>query len=250
MEKIHIDKLLGRYKSEEFTNLIKSWIDNFDSKKILKTDLREEAFGDDEILFSLSNKNSAFFALDIEDDTSKKAYIRQRAYGFSHKYLTADVRELPFKNDVFDTIVSSSTLDHFNSEDDLIKSLLELKRVTKIGGNLIIALNNKHNVIFRLMLELERTFGLISYPVQFYSLNNLRKIIDSIGLTIRNESYIVHIISPCNGILLLLRRWINKDIVNRLAGMSIYLFRWLGNRKRSKSLSGWFIALNCAKEAS
>jgi len=39
---------------------------NLDGKNVLKTDLREEAFWDDGIPFSLSNKYSAFFALDIK----------------------------------------------------------------------------------------------------------------------------------------------------------------------------------------
>jgi ubiquinone/menaquinone biosynthesis C-methylase UbiE len=248
MGKIHIDNLLGRYKSEEFKNLIKNWVGNLDGKKILKTDLREEAWGEDQILFSLSDSNCACFALDIEEETTKNAYMKQKSLGLFHKYVNADVRELPFKNDVFDAIISSSTLDHFKTTDDLINSLWELKRVTKPGGNLIIALNNKQNLNFYLLLKLEKVLGLIPYPVQFYSLKQLRKITDFLGLHIRDTSYIVHIISPFNSLLLLLRYCLKVKLVDALSSAGISLFRWLGNRKRSKFITGWFIVLNCTKK--
>ncbi len=50
-QKIHIDSALGRYKSSQFINVVQEWIDTFEGKSVLKTDLREEAFGEDEILF-------------------------------------------------------------------------------------------------------------------------------------------------------------------------------------------------------
>lgn len=245
--KAHMDVLLGRYKSEEFRNLIKKWVGNLEGKNVLKTDLHEEAFGEDEILFSLSERGFKIFALDIAEQTTQSAHFVQKEKGFSHQYITADVRNLPFKDNIFDVILSSSTLDHFNLEKDLLKSLLELKRVIKLGGNLIITLNNKHNINFYLMLKLERILGLISYPVQFYSIHKLRKIVEEVGLSIQDRSYIVHIVSPLNSILLLLRRCANKNIVDRVAKFSISLFNWLGNR-RSKSLTGCFIALNCVKK--
>ena len=49
----HIDSLLGKYKSTEFKNLVQRWVGSFENKRVLKTDLREEAYGDDEVLFSL-----------------------------------------------------------------------------------------------------------------------------------------------------------------------------------------------------
>ncbi len=246
--KVHIDSLLGRYKSDEFINLVKKWVDDFDNKKILKTDLREEAFGEDEILFSLSKEGSIFFALDIAEETTQRAYIRQKERGFAHQYITADVRNLPFKDNIFDVILSSSTLDHFNSQDDLVKSLLELKRVIKVGGDLIITLNNKFNINFYLMLKLGKNLGRISYPVQFYSIYNLRKIIKDVGFSIQDQSFIVHILSPLNSILFLLRRYVGKDIVDKFTKISISLFRWLGNIKMSQAFTGWFIALKCTRK--
>lgn len=245
--KAHIDKVLGRYKSEEFRNLIDKWVGDLKFKRVLKTDLREEAFGEDEILFSLSNRISQFFALDISEETAKKAQIRQREKGLAHTYITADVRYLSFKANTFDHILSTSTLDHFTTEDDFKKSLIELKRVVKPGGTMTITLNNRCNLIFYLMLNLERKLGLKSYPVQFYDLKSVRRICGNVGLYIQAEDAVVHIIGPINSILQLLRIWIPKDIVDTFAEMCVSFFKWLGNRKRSKFLTAWFIAIKCVK---
>lgn len=68
-------------------------------------------------------------------------------------YVFADLRDLPYRDDLFDTVVSVSTLEHvgmkndrYGVEDDnaeipdeeLARALLELKRVGKPGGTLLI----------------------------------------------------------------------------------------------------------------
>ncbi|MBU4149699.1 MAG: class I SAM-dependent methyltransferase, partial [Candidatus Omnitrophica bacterium] len=199
------------------------------------------------ILFSLSNKNTRFFALDISKETVKKADIRQKEKGFVHRYTVADVRNLPFKSDVFDFILSSSTLDHFNSENELIKALLELKRVVKPVGSLIITLNNRCNVNFYLLLKLKKLFGLTAYPEQFYCSRQLKTIFQKVGLYIQGEDYSAHIISPVNSTLLLLRKFISKKVIDRIARGSVSFFRWLGKREKTKIFTGWFIALKCNK---
>lgn len=246
-DKPHIDRILGRYKAQEFINLIERWTDNnIRQKRVLKTDLNEEAFGEDQILFSLSN-NAHIFGLDISQDAVKKANIRQSEKGLAHNYIRADVRDLPFDDEAFDLILSTSTLDHFTTEDDLIKSLKELKKVLKPSGFMIIALNNKHNLNFYLSLKLGRLLGLIPYPIQFYSLNRLKRIFKDIGLFIQDQDSIVHIISPINTIMLSLRKFVNNDTIDKLSRRCVLFFQWLNNIKELKSKTAWFIALKCKK---
>ncbi|MBU1864578.1 MAG: class I SAM-dependent methyltransferase [Candidatus Omnitrophica bacterium] len=243
----HIDHLLGKYKSEEFINIVKEWTDDLEHKKILKTDLNEEAYGADEILFSFFNDMSQVFALDISKEIVKKAYERQIDKHSNHHYINADVRDLPFQNNAFDLILSTSTLDHFIFVNDFKQSLVELKRILKPKGQMIIALNNAYNLNFYLMLKIQRILGLKSYPVQFYSLKTLQRICAEVGLFMQAADYIVHIISPINSILLLLRRSIFKDNADAIARKCILLFKWLGGKKISRCLTGWFIVVKCVK---
>lgn len=248
LDKTHIDPVLGRYKSDEFIRLVRSWIKTLGNKTVLKTDLREEAYGEDEVLFSLSDKDTMIVAIDITEETTKNAYIKQKENKLGHHYITSDVRNLPFRDNVFDAILSTSTLDHFNTENDFIKSLLELKRVIKPTGLMIITVNNKCNFIFYILLKLEKFLGLTSYPVNSFTPNKLKNILNSVGLNIQSKDAIVHIISPTNTILLLSRRFLNDKIIDKIARKCIYCAHCLSKVKKTKLLTGWFIALKCRKD--
>lgn len=107
---------------------------------LLKTDLFDEAVGDglSPLLSSLAKR--VFYidsALEVHE-MAKDRYSRLRTIG-------ADVRHLPFANGTFNGIVSNSTLDHFESPDDLFGSLQELFRVLRPGGQMILTLDNLSN---------------------------------------------------------------------------------------------------------
>ena len=247
-KKHHIDPVLGRYKSDEFIRLVRAWIQSLENKTVLKTDLREEAYGEDEILFSLSLKNSTVVGIDIAEETVRRATRKQEERSLVHRYITSDVRGLPFKDNVFDVILSTSTLDHFNCEDDFIQSLRELKRVLRPHGSMIITINNKCNLVFYVLLKLERLFGLTPYPVESFTPTRLKKIFNSLDLNIQNEDCIIHIISPINTILLLLRKFFANNMADEIAKKCVFFAYRLGNKKKLNLLTGWFIALKCSKE--
>ncbi len=240
--------VLGEYKSNEFICLVKKWSSNLKQVRLLKTDLCEEAFGADQVLFSLKNREMEIFALDVSEDITKIANNKMDGKGFKHRYLTADVRNLPFKEDAFSLILSTSTLDHFVVSDDLKKSLWELKRVLSPDGCMIIALNNKSNINFYSMLKLQEIFKFKPYLSRFYHLNSIRRIFKEVGLDIQEVEVIVHIVSPVNSILCLLRKFISDDIVDRIAQRCVLFFKWLGRQKKSKDLTGWFIVVKSVKQ--
>jgi len=244
----HIDRLLGKYKSKEFISLVRKWLNDLEGKRILKTDLREEAFGEDEVLFSLSTGNTQFFALDISEEITRKADIQQKKRDLKHRYITADIREIPFGENAFDIVFSTSTLDHFSSEKDFVKALSELKRVVRPGGHLIITINNKCSINFYLLEKLQKLLNLTSYPVQLYSLGELKSIFKKVGLSICDSDFNVHIIGPVNSLLLLLRKFMDDNFIDKIAHGFIVFSYWLDKRKRTRILTGWFIALKCAKD--
>lgn len=243
----HIDSVLGRYKSDEFIGLINRWAGDIKGKRLLKTDLREEAFGEDEVLFSLSAQGADVYGIDISEVTVDKADSLQKERKLNHNYVVSDVRDLPFEDDMFDIIISSSTLDHFESTEDLLVSLRELKRVLKPQGNMIITLNNRHNINFFILLKIEKFLGLTKYPVQFFSIRQLRKMFGDAGLIIVEEDFVVHIISPVNTILKLMGSVMRSRYVHSVAMLFLKLASWLGRRKTTKRFTGWFIALQSTK---
>ncbi|NQU74402.1 MAG: methyltransferase domain-containing protein [Candidatus Omnitrophica bacterium] len=249
-DKVHINNFLGCYKSEEFIKLIIAWAGDLRGKRMLKTDLREEAYGEDEILFSLSNNDFLSYGVDKNIETVKAATAIMKKRNLEKNiYMTADIREIPFKDKVFDLIVSSSTLDHFREEKDFTKSLVELKRVLKNDGIMIITINNQCNLIFYFFAKLEQLFGLVDYPIKFYTLKRIRRLLDKIGLVIYSDDRIVSIINPLNSVLILMRRLkVADSLINVFAKGIVKLAKLLDKQRGIKIFTSWFIAIKCIKK--
>ncbi|MFH1415451.1 MAG: class I SAM-dependent methyltransferase [Elusimicrobiota bacterium] len=245
LDNAHIDPMLGKYKAGEFRSLVKRWAGGLAGEKILKTDLREEAYGTDEILFSPEYAESEVFGIDISEKTVNIAMDRSRSKGLKHIYKMADVRNIPFYDNSFDMIFSTSTLDHFNSDEELVEALTELKRVIKPGGKLIITYNNKSNCNFRLMLKIEKMMRRVDYTAQTHTASELKGIIESTGWTVEDIDYCVHIISPANTLLLLMRKYVNDELADRFSQLCLLYAGWAGKRKFLKVPTAWFVAASC-----
>jgi len=244
-----IDPVLGRYKAQEFLRLIAHWLPDLRGRKILKTDLREEAYGEDQILFSPALRKGIVYAVDIAEEAVAAARRRQRGYAVSQVYLCGDVRRLPFGDGIFDMIISTSTLDHFTVADDFHVSLRELRRVLKQGGTMILAVNNGLNVNYHCMLRVGSFLGMIPYPVQFYVPADLRRQVATCGWAVEEQEFIVHIISPASTLLKTARKILPRSLVDRIAKKFVALSCWLGGRRKSRWLTGWFIVLKCCPRA-
>jgi len=88
---------------------------------------------------------------------------------------------------------------------------------------------------------------LIPYPVRFYTERRLREICGAAGLVILDREAVVHIISPVNTVLLILRRFLKKDAVAAIAEKFILLAGYFG-RRRTKFFTAWFLALKLRRE--
>ena len=109
--------------------------------RVLKTDLFDEAFGDG-LAPWFESRGHDIVACDL-------AFVdraRRRAEApTSVAAAVADVRQLPFSKASFDTVFSDSTLDHFGSDVGIRDSLLELHRVLRPGGTLLLTMDNPVN---------------------------------------------------------------------------------------------------------
>lgn len=125
--------------------LIARWLAELDGARVLKTDAYDEAVGAG-LYPALAAAGAMVVCTDLSPATLEGA--RRRYPGLSCQQ--ADARELPFPDLTFDSVVSNSTLDHLPSLGDVSLALNELYRVLKVGGTLLITLDNPINPLVAL----------------------------------------------------------------------------------------------------
>ena len=133
-------------------------------------------------------------------------------------YAAADARHLPFADDVFDLIVSDSTLDHFQQTSDIHLSLRELGRVLRPGGTLIVSLDNPRNITQPLM-SLWKKLGLAPYFIgATLSRQELVHSLRHIGLDVVASETLLHSPRFFTKAGLRIMRRLNPPALDRLAG--------------------------------
>jgi cytochrome P450/ubiquinone/menaquinone biosynthesis C-methylase UbiE len=119
--------------------LVEAWLPG-DLERVLKTDLWDEAVGTG-LIPELSRKANEVIAVDVSEAVVEAARARYPELSAQQ----ADVRRLPFEDGWFDAVVSNSTLDHFESENEIRAAIWELRRVLRPGGTLVLTLDNPRN---------------------------------------------------------------------------------------------------------
>jgi SAM-dependent methyltransferase len=109
----------------------------------------------------------------------------------------ADVRRLPFRTGAFDLILSTSTLDHFESDAEIHAALVELRRVLADGGRLLLTLDNPSNPVLRLRKLIHAVTGKISglIPFRMGSTLSRRALVEAVeraGFDVSESGYVVH----------------------------------------------------------
>ncbi len=150
----YLDPLVAEQKRRVHQELIRQWTDGRRVKVVLKTDVFEEAFGEDYILFDLFPEPYGIIGIDVAEATTRQASRRRSAV--NGWFLTTDVRRLALRANAADLIISNSTLDHFDSREEFRQALRELARALEPGGLLIITMDNPHNPLYRLLRWLTR----------------------------------------------------------------------------------------------
>ena len=150
-----------RLHNELNLELLGSWTTPRAQNRVLKTDLFDEVVGDG-LLPWFDNRTTT-----IGMDCASKVAFRARRKGRS--VLVADSRRLPYRPGSLDLVVSNSTLDHFESMDEVQRSLGELRQALRPGGRLILTMDNLANPVVglrnRLPFTLLQRLGIIPYPM-------------------------------------------------------------------------------------
>lgn len=143
----YLDPVVAQQKREIHQELIRRWLGRFPTGRVLKTDLFEDAWGRDAIVYDLFDPDSALlFGTDIAPATLQA--VRARAGSQRVLCFASDIRQLPIARSTFDAIVSTSTLDHFKTNLDFSLALKQLCDALKPGGKLVITLDNPYNPLY------------------------------------------------------------------------------------------------------
>lgn len=147
---------MARQKKRVHQELVRRWAGVRPEGLIFKTDLFEEAWGQDGIYGDLFEDNRAvLLGMDIAEATVARA----RAVGGMHPAdgIVCDLRALPVRPFSLDLILSMSSLDHFESEAEFHASLKQLCSAIRPGGSLVITLDNPANPLYWVLRMASRT---------------------------------------------------------------------------------------------
>ena len=131
----YLDPAVARQKRRLHRELIHRWARDLEVRAFLKTDLFEEANGADQIFFDLYPPSVGAFGMDLSAATVRRA--AGNCTNPSARFLVCDVRRPALRPGCLDLVVSTSTLDHLETAEELQASLAELAGLLREGGLLI-----------------------------------------------------------------------------------------------------------------
>jgi len=194
--------LWRRHSDAVNANLATAWLPA-EVGRLLKTDLFDEAVSGG-VLPVMAGRVGELVGIDVSPAVVEAAAARTERL----QAQLADVRDLPFADQSFDAVFSNSTLDHFESRDDIAVSLRELHRVLRPGGTLVVTLDNPWNPLVALSKSLPRAWlnetwnrhasglgkvGVLPYQVGVtMSAPALERTLVGVGFSIEETTAVVH----------------------------------------------------------
>jgi len=182
--------LWRRYNDSVVADFVVRHLDPPLGTVILKTDLFEEALGNDSVERAIP---TAFLGMDLSRTVLRAARRRSPQAAM----VQADVRQLPFADASVGGVLSTSTLDHFHDPQDLARSLREIGRVLRPGGKLLLTLDNPWNPLLALRNaiphSLRLSLGVTPYFVG-YTCGPVRveRLLGQAGFEVRKTTAILH----------------------------------------------------------
>jgi len=180
---------LWRQHSDIVTEaMLERWLPHTRIERLLKTDLFDEAVHTG-LCPMLARRARQVIGIDLSTRVAKAAG-RPLA-------LASDVTSLPFCDGIFDVVVSNSTLDHFDSTDQIRVALDEIHRVIRPGGVLVLTLDNLSNPLIALRNRLPphwiRRIGLVPYQVgATLGPQAVARMLDEVGFDLEQEDTLIH----------------------------------------------------------
>jgi len=193
-----LDDFWRAHLKEIYRDLRDRWREGIRPGRMLKTDLYDEAVSRHGLIPVFGSGCDQIIGTDVSLLAARGAKQRLAdEWGRWQKIVVSDARRHAFKSNVFDEIISNSTLDHFSDKKDILESLRELRRILKPGGLLIITLDNPWNPVVllrnKLPYRLLKSLGVIPFFMGVtLSRPELVRALESNGFGVRDSTAIVH----------------------------------------------------------
>jgi SAM-dependent methyltransferase len=218
-----------RHARAEHLALVTAWLGTVEGLW-LKTDLYEERSPHRSLVDKLGS--ATWIGCDLSPEVVVRAGLRAPVRG-----VASDVRHLAFADGAFDGVLSTSTLDHFEVADDIGRALVELHRVIRPGGTLVLTLDNPGNPLVRLRnalpAGLARRTGLSPFAVGHTLAEPAgRAALAAAGFRVERTAHLLH--APhVVGTRLARFGWYERRVLPRTASVG---------RTRLAPLTGHFVA--------
>jgi SAM-dependent methyltransferase len=241
----YLDPLVARQKRQVHQAWIRAALAGRPVHAILKTDLFEEAYGQDRIFNDLFTHEHLAVGIDLNERTARSAG-RLAAH---FKRIICDVRTLAIRDAAFDAVISTSTLDHFTKESEIARSLDELARVLRPGGSLLITVDNPRNPLYRALRWTSRC-GWTPFELgESVSMPALEKMLVERGFEIQSSDYLIHNPRAISTVLFLALRKSLGRFASAPVSALLALFA-KAERLPSRSITGCFVAIAAIKKKS
>jgi SAM-dependent methyltransferase len=241
-------ELWRRHSDRINRELLERWLVAQPAGLVLKTDLFDEAVSEGLVPF-LEGRADGVVGIDVSQFVLTNAgqrFPRLRA-------VSADVRQLPFEDGCFDRIVSLSTLDHFNSHEEIVHALEELSRILRPGGELLLTLDNLANPLVRLRnalpLGLLHRLGIVPYYVgPTCGPRRLQAHVREASLQVMETTAVMH--AP-RVLAVALARWLRSRAGASVQDSFLEALRGFERLRAwpTRFLTGYFIAVRAMKPA-
>ena len=179
-----------KYYFECEKSLFVDYCPDLEGKKILKTDLWDEA-KNTHILHWTAQQGAQVYGIDISGPIVKEA-AKIFNKGTAARFIINDVRQIAFASDSFDVIYSMGTIEHFREYRQALK---ECFRVLRPGGLIFLGVPNRWDPFLRpIMVGLMQALNLYSYGYErSFSRKQLEGMLIETGFEIRGLSGVLFI---------------------------------------------------------
>lgn len=162
--------------------LFERYFCNLAGKKLLKTDLWDEA-KNTRILNWAAEQGARVYGIDISPEIAGQAKAMFSLPPAWCGLIVSDVRQIGFKKDSFDYLYSMGTIEHFPEQAQAVQ---ECFRVLRKGGTAVIGVPNKFDPFLRpLSVAVLNRLGLYAYGFEkSFSFRQLEELLANAGFKV------------------------------------------------------------------